>query len=75
MNIMSAEEMEASGQYEDYPSMMRAFAKAHVQAALQAAANNAEIDVEFGNPYDKDTAYSVVNKESILNSYPLKNIT
>lgn len=46
----------------------------HVNQALVAASENAETEIEFGNPYDKESAYSVVNKMSILNSYPLENI-
>lgn len=46
----------------------------HVAEALKAASENAETEIEFGNPYDKESAYSVVNKASILNSYPVENI-
>ncbi len=50
------------------------FAKLHVEAALKAASENAETEEEAGNPYDPDDRYYVVDKESILNSYPLDNI-
>jgi hypothetical protein len=43
------------------------FAKMHVTAALKAASEDVELETygNFGN---------FVNKESILNSYPLENI-
>lgn len=66
--IPTAEEMEMSGQYDDYQSMMRAFAKLHVKAALEAAAKQATgvIDNEWNE--------AVIDKDSILNAYPDKLI-
>ena len=46
----------------------------HVEAALKTASENAETDYELGNPYDPNSRYEIVNKESILNAYPLENI-
>ena len=66
--------MESSGEYDDYGSMAREFAKRHVTAALKAASENAETDYELGNPYDPNSRYEIVNKESILNAYLLSNI-
>lgn len=50
------------------------FAKLHVEAALKAASINAETEQEAGNLYDPEDRYYVVNKDSILNAYPLENV-
>jgi hypothetical protein len=49
------------------------FAKLHVKEALRVAAYSAEIE-SCGNPYDPSDDSQCVNKESIVNSYPLENI-
>ena len=77
--IQSWEEMESSGEYDDYKSMAREFAKRHVTAALKEASETATINKnkgqvtgrEFGNV--TDGSYSI-NQPSILNSYPLDKI-
>ena len=46
--------------------IMKGFAKRHVEAALQKAYENA--DLEY---YGDEVCY---NKDSILNAYPLENI-
>jgi hypothetical protein len=46
----------------------------HVVEALRIASENAETDFLLGNPYDPTSGYEIVNKDSILNSYPLENI-
>lgn len=54
--------------------MLKAFAKLHVTAALRAAADNAKIDTD---PFDEDEGswiFMEINKDSILNAYPLDNI-
>jgi hypothetical protein len=61
-----------SGRY--VSEMMVAFAKVHVEAALKEASENAETEEGIGNPYDPNDIYYVVDKNSILNSYPLTNI-
>ena len=50
------------------------FAKMHVQEALRLSSAEAEVEHEFSNPYDSNSEYTIVNKESILNAYPLENI-
>ena len=50
------------------------FAKMHVQEALRLASVEAEVEHELSNPYDSNSEYTIVNKESILNAYPLENI-
>ena len=50
------------------------FAKYHVEQALKAASQVAETEEEWSNPYDPESSYYIVNKESILNAYPLENI-
>jgi len=49
------------------------FAKLHAQAALQSAANKAEIETVYSNPYNPSMGIDdvIVNKDSILNAYPL----
>lgn len=56
-----------------YKAMIE-FAKLHVEAALKEASINAETKEESDNPYDTEDRYYVVDKDSILNSYPLENI-
>jgi len=46
------------------------FAKIHVEEALKAASEKAELDGDEGSNFD----YIIVDKESILNSYPESNI-
>ena len=50
------------------------FAKMHVQEALRLASVEAEVEHELSNPYDPNSEYQIVNKDSILNAYPLENI-
>ena len=47
------------------------FAKMHVQEALRLASVEAEVGHELSNPYDPNSEYQIVNKDSILNAYPL----
>lgn len=51
----------------DIYEVMKDFAKLHVEAALKAASEKAEIT--YLNKYNLE-----IDKESILNSYPLDNI-
>ena len=57
----------------DITQAMIEFAKIHVKEALRVAAYSAEIE-SCGNPYDPSDDSQCVNKESIVNSYPLENI-
>lgn len=61
--------------YDSYvkKAMIR-FAKMHVQEALRLASIEAEVEHELSNPYDPNSEYQIVNKDSILNAYPLENI-
>lgn len=55
-----------------YEIMCR-FAKLHVEAALKAASENAEIRTEeIGGGLNIE--WKVIDKDSILNAYPLTNI-
>lgn len=58
-NIPTAQEMEMSGHYEDYQSMMIEFAKMHVKEC------KLQILEQFSVP---------VYKDLIINTYPLTNI-
>lgn len=60
--------------HKDVEQAMIEFAKMHVQAALEVASENAETKEEYDNIYDPNDKYYVVDKNSILNSYPLTNI-
>jgi hypothetical protein len=64
--IRTWEEMKSSGEYDDYDTMARAFAKMHVTAALHIASERADLTDNGSFPY--------VDKLSILNSYPLDKI-
>ena len=58
--------------YDSYvKKAMIEFAKMHVQEALRLASVEAEVEHELSNPYDPNSEYQIVNKESILNAYPL----
>lgn len=76
MNIKTAEEFVLDSYELNYVDselieIMVNFAKMHVQKALEAALNNAEIDsVNMGASEFQD----VVSSESILTAYPLENI-
>lgn len=70
-SIPTAEEMEQSGEYESYQQMMIAFAKAHVKAALEAAAEQAKAKE---NPQDYGSGEIWIDKKSILNAYPENKI-
>ena len=61
--------------YDSYvKKAMIKFAKMHVQEALRLASVEAEVEHELSNPYDPNSEYQIVNKDSILNAYPLENI-
>lgn len=49
------------------------FAKIHVEAALNEIYEKAEIETHYPNPYTSES-YERVNRQSILNAYPLTNI-
>jgi hypothetical protein len=59
--------LECNRQAKESVQIMIEFAKFHVEAALKEASENVELETygNFGNS---------VNKDSILNSYPLANI-
>lgn len=51
------------------------FAKLHVQQALKAASEKAEIATEYDNPFNLSMGHSyIVDRDSILNAYSLDNI-
>lgn len=56
--------------------LMIEFAKLHVQKALLFASNSAQLEQngEIYDYFDDPEGDVTVNKESILNSYPLENI-
>lgn len=50
------------------------FTRLHIEACKKEIIINAEAELELSNPYDPDSSYPIVNKDSILNSYPLDKI-
>lgn len=64
--IPTWEELESSGQFDDYGAMARYWCRLHVKAALQAAADNAKykvFEMDGNLPFTMD-------EDSILNAYP-----
>ena len=60
---------------DDINYAMIEFAKLHVEAALKAADEKAEVEEIWDNPINPSMGISYgVDKDSILNSYPLENI-
>lgn len=87
--IPTAEEMEQSGEYDDHQSMMIAFAKLHVKAALKSAAEKAQVMmvsncsdhtpyygacVSCGRIDNPEIPSESINESSILTAYPPENI-
>jgi hypothetical protein len=76
-NIPTAEEFlnrDESGVFSDVDiaRAMIEFAKLHVEAALKAASENAEIE-DIGSPNGNGEwmSHEIINQNSILNAYPL----
>jgi hypothetical protein len=72
MNIPTAEEFFEQGG--TYPELAIEFAKLHVQAALEEASQKAKITYEYWGNTGSEYCDESVDKDSILNSYPLTNI-
>ena len=72
--MKTAEEFFDEGNFNNVTDMLIEFAKMHVQEALKQASVEAEVEHELSNPYDPNSEYQIVNKDSILNAYPLENI-
>lgn len=71
-NILTAEEFfEQSG---TYPELAIKFAKLHVEKALKQASLNAKITYEYEGNTGSEYCDTIVDKNSILNAYPLENI-
>jgi hypothetical protein len=73
--IPDAKDRMTGRQYENAINAIRAHGVYYVKAALEAASDNATID-DIGSPNgDGEWMYcGIVDKDSILNSYPLENI-
>lgn len=56
-----------------YPELAIAFVKLHVEAALKTAAKGAKLRTERP-PLTREEEYWVIDKQSILDAYPLENI-
>ena len=72
--MKTATEFFDEGNFNNVTDMLIEFAKMHVQEALRLASVEAEVEHELSNPYDPNSEYQIVNKDSILNAYPLENI-
>ena len=78
-NIPTAQEFinrDESGVFNevDITQAMIGFAKLHVEAALQAAAENAQASLDTAHFAEGSYRVSVVNKSTILTAYHLDNI-
>ena len=73
------------GREQNYPEMMIEFAKLHVEAALKEASESIELDSKIESEYQGSLGneegllyvnkeYFYIDKNSILNAYPLENI-
>ena len=69
--MKTATEFFDEGNFNNVTDMLIEFAKMHVQEALRLASEEAEVEHELSNPYDPNSGYEIVNKDSILNAYPL----
>ena len=72
--MKTAAEFFDEGNFNNVTDMLIEFAKMHVQEALKQASVEAKVEHELSNPYDPNSEYQIVNKDSILNAYPLENI-
>ena len=72
--MKTATEFFDEGNFNNVTDMLIEFAKMHVQEALRLASVEAEVEHELSNPYDPNSEYQIVNKDSILNAYSLENI-
>jgi hypothetical protein len=57
---------------EEYSAMVE-FAKLHVEAALKAASDKASL-TDFAYEFLQEGAYDAIDKDTILNAYPVENI-
>lgn len=74
MNIPTAEEfaietMQGGTDLQEIERALIGFAKLHVEAALEAAMEKAEIHYPLENDF-----YECVDRKTILNAYPLTNV-
>ncbi len=58
---------------EEYAKHLKSFAEIHVKAALLEASQKASL-TDFAYEFLQEGASDAIDKESILNSYPLANI-
>ena len=58
----------------DIVQAMIEFTKMHVEAALKEASENGQAFVDSNGEWISSDVTAIVNKNSILNSYPLDNI-
>ena len=72
--MKTATEFFDEGNFNNVTDMLIEFAKMHVQEALRLASVEAEVEHKLSNPYDPNSEYQIVNKDSILNAYSLGNI-
>lgn len=64
---------EADSSSRDIISLMVEFAKLHVEAALKEASEKVSL-TDFAYEFLQEGAADAIDKETILNSYPLENI-
>jgi hypothetical protein len=76
MSVPTAEEFNNDIRYVTYSldEKLITFAKLHVEAALKNASENVQAFVDSNGEWVSSNVTAVINKNSILNSYPLENI-
>lgn len=57
----------------DVPETMVEYDRLHVEAALKAASEKASL-TDFAYEFLQEGAYDAIDKDTILNAYPLDNI-
>jgi|LakMenEpi03Aug12_release.lakeMendotaPanAssembly.Ray.scaffolds.fasta_scaffold00478_123 hypothetical protein len=90
MKIPTWKELESSGEFNDYQHMFQYLCRLHVQAALICASEKGGLNVQpldeeewevvpqeitRKDIKDLEDFWICIDKESILNCYPLENVT
>ena len=74
-NMITASEFLDKGNFNNTTDMMIEFAKLHVEAALKEASENFKMKIKDDvYELDMNDDWMEVDKNSILNAYPLENI-
>jgi hypothetical protein len=72
--MITALEFFQKGEFTTIPQLMIEFAQIHVEAALEEASEKAKTKKTYRGSDTSMVVKKVIDKESILNAYPLTNI-